>query len=355
MHNYLTRACVHCGGNVNLIAMKTIWVISEGSPGHICQSVGVADALSAVVDCRSVMVKGRENIRGWLRSSVKFTMTICGGALSDGFLRNVADIEIPDDAGKPDLLICSGGKSVFAAKALSVKHGAPLVFVGERKHFPAEWFHTVVSPVPAESADNVIDVELIPTGVTPPRIAEKGDPESGLWCMIIGGASRSHHFKEHDWRALAEGMNALSARENVRWLLTTSRRTGADAEAVMKDALDESILADAIWWSENPRRELYDFIARSELLCVTQDSVTMVTESVSSGRPVVSVYPDEVVFASDSFLPAYFDRLEYNQRMLRVSARELKDADISGFEFNQLSEEILPPVASELAQRLGWA
>ena len=335
--------------------MKTIWVISEGSPGHICQSQGLADALSAVVECSSVMVKGRENIRGWLRSSVKFTMKICGGALSDGFLRNVADIEIPEDAEEPDLLICSGGKSVFAAKALSVKHGAPLVFVGERKHFPADWFHTVVSPVPAESAENVIDVELIPTGVTPKMIAKRGMPENRLWCMIVGGASRSHHFKERDWRFLAEGMNALSAREGVRWLLTTSRRTGAEAEAVMKDALDSSILEDAIWWSEKPRRELYDFISRSELLCVTQDSVTMVTESVSSGRPVVSVYPDEVVFASDSFLPAYFDRLEYNRRMLRLSAEELKDADVSGSEFNQLEEEILPPVARELAKRLGWA
>ena len=334
--------------------MKTIWVISEGSPGHICQSIGLADALSCLTDCRTVKVDARENIRGWLRSSVKFTMKICGGAVSESFLRKIADIEIPEDAGDPDLLICSGGKSVFAAKALSVKHDAPLVFVGERKHFPSEWFHTIVSPVPAESADNVIDVEVIPTGVTPEMIAKRGLREKGLWCMIIGGASRSHHFKESDWRALAEGMNALAVRENVRWLLTTSRRTGAEAEAVMKDVLDDAFLEDAIWWSEKPRRELYDFMSRSECLCVTQDSVTMVTESVSSGRPVVSVYPDEVVFAADSFLPAYFDRLEKNRRMLRVSAEDLHNADVAGFDFNLLAEEVLSPVALKLAKRLEW-
>jgi len=334
--------------------MKTIWVISEGSPGHICQSVGLADALSCLTDCRTVTVDARENIRGWLRSSVKLIMKICGGAVSESFLRKIADIKISEDAGEPDLMICSGGKSVFPARALSVKHDVPLVFVGEHKHFPAEWFHTVVSPVSAESADNVINVELIPTGVTPEMIEERGMSENKLWCMIIGGASRSHHFKESDWHALAEGMNVIAARENVRWLLTTSRRTGAAAEAVMKDVLDESVLEDAIWWSEKPRRELYDFIARSELLCVTQDSVTMVTEAVSSGRPVVSVYPEEVVFASDSFLPAYFDRLEKNRRMIRMSVEALKNADTAGFDFNLLAEEILPPVARELIKRLEW-
>ena len=350
----VTHACVSKDTVVDYSLMKTIWVISEGSPGHICQSEGLANALSEQMECCSVTVKGRENIRGWLRSSVKFTMKIRGGAVSDSFLRKVADIEIPEGADNPDLLVCSGGKSVFAAKALSVKYDAPLVFIGERKRFPADWFHTVVSPVPAESAENVIDVELIPTGVTSTFIAKRGMPENGLWCMIIGGASRSHHFKKSDWQTLAQGMNALAEREKIHWLLTTSRRTGAEAEALIKEGLDESNLKDSIWWSEKPRRELYEFMARSELLCVTQDSVTMVTEAVSSGRPVVSVYPDEVVFPSDSFLPSYFDRLEYNRRMLRVSAAELQDADVSGFDFNLLQEEILAPVACELAKRLGW-
>ncbi|MFO7936468.1 MAG: ELM1/GtrOC1 family putative glycosyltransferase [Kiritimatiellia bacterium] len=334
--------------------MKTIWVISEGSPGHICQSEDLADALSDETECRVVIVRGRENIRGWLRSSVRFTMKICGGNVSDSFLSKVADIEIPEDAGDPDLLICSGGKSVFAAKALSVKHDTPLVFIGERKHFPAEWFHTVVSPVPEENAEKIIDVEMIPTAVSPALIAEHGMPEKGLWCMIVGGASRSHHFRKSDWKALARGMNVLAEREKIRWLLTTSRRTGTEAEMTLKETLNEEILEDAIWWSEKPRRELYDFMARSELLCVTQDSVTMVTEAVSSGRPVVSIYPDEVIFASDSFLPAYFDRLEKNRRMMRMSAAGLKDAEIDVLGFNLLAEEILHSVARELIKRLEW-
>jgi uncharacterized protein len=334
--------------------MKNIWIISEGSPGHICQSRGLADSLAALVAAEAVTVEGRENIRGWLRSSVKFTMKIRGGALSDQLLAKVADVTIPPDAGAPDLLICSGGKSVFAAKALSVKHGAPLVFIGERKHFPSEWFFACVSPVAGDAAEGVIGVELIPTGVSPGMIAGRAPVERGTWCMIIGGASRSHRYSDADWRALAEGMNAIAERRKIRWLLTTSRRTGAEAEGVIRGALDPAHVIDAIWWSERERRELYDFMARSEVLCVTRDSVTMVTEAVASGRPVVAVCPQEVRFSSDSFLPDYFERLETNRRMLCVAAAELKDADIDAFDFNPVSGDLLSPVARELVQRLGW-
>jgi uncharacterized protein len=335
--------------------MKNIWIVSEGSPGHICQSRGLADSLAALVEAEVVTVEGRENIRGWLRSSVKFTMKIRGGALSDQLLAKVADVTIPPDAGVPDLLICSGGKSVFAAKALSVKHGAPLVFIGERKHFPSEWFYACVSPVAGDAADNVIGVELIPTGVSPGMIAGRAPVEKGTWCMIIGGASRSHRYSDADWRALAEGMNAIAERRKIRWLLTTSRRTGAEAEGVIREALDAAHVIDAIWWSERERRELYDFMARSEVLCVTRDSVTMVTEAVASGRPVVAVCPQEVRFSTDSFLPDYFERLETNRRMLCVAAAELKDAAIDAFDFNPVSGDLLAPVARELVQRLGWA
>jgi uncharacterized protein len=334
--------------------MKTIWIISEGSPGHTCQSRGVAEALGKLTEVSIVTVEGRENIRGWLRSSVKFTMKIRDGALSDHLLSKITRIRIPGNAGNPDLLICSGGKSVFAAKALAVKHAAPLVLVGERKHFPPEWFHTVISPAVSESAGNVIGVELIPTSVNPQMINARGTAEKGFWCMIIGGASRSHRFQKKDWHDLAEGMNMLSREAGIRWLLTTSRRTGAEAEAVLKENLDETIVADTIWWSEKPRRELYDFMAHSELLCVTQDSVTMVTEAVSTGRPVVAVYPDDLRFPSDSFLPPYFERLEKNRRILRVPAAEFKTTDVANFDFNLLQEELLPPVARELGKRLQW-
>lgn len=332
--------------------MKTLWIVSEGSPGHISQSVGLADALSAVVPVQVVTVKGRAKIRGWLRPLVRRIMGPTGRPLPDRLLRWVAEIEIPPDSPKPDMIISSGGKSVFAARTLAGKYNAPYVYIGERKPFPAAWFHTVISPVPGESSSNSIDVELIPTPVTPELIARKGEVEPGVWCMIIGGASRSHCFEEKDWVGLAEGMNALAEREKIKWLLTTSRRTGAVAEAILKKHLNPDILEDAIWWAEQPRKELHAFMARSEVLFVTQDSVTMVTEAVSAGKPVVVIAPEKVVFPTESFMTNYLNRLEENGRIVRCITLQVKSVSPLNTGFQLLNGTVDNSIVSGLLKRL---
>ncbi len=334
--------------------MKTIWIVSEGSPGHVSQSLGLAEGLSELEPIQTVTVNGRVRIRGWLRPLVRRLMGPTGRPLSDTLLRWVAKVEIPENSPAPDLIISSGGKSVFAARTLASRYDVPYVYIGERKPFPAEWFHTVISPVQRESCANSIDVELIPTPVTPEMIKQKGEVEPGIWCMVIGGASRSHRFAESDWVELAEGMNALAARENIRWLMTTSRRTGDAAESVLKKHLDPDILKDAIWWAEQPRKELYTFMARSEVLFVTQDSVTMVTETVSVGKPVITVFPSNVAFPTDSFMQAYLNRLEANGRIVRVEAGTLEDADIGAMEFKCMQGDLLSSISKELCQRIGW-
>jgi mitochondrial fission protein ELM1 len=295
------------------------------------------------------------SLRGWQRPVVRALMGKKGRALPDWLLRRVARIEIPRNAPRPDLIVSSGGKSVVAARTWAMKFGAPYLFIGERKPYPADWFHTVISHVKKESSPNSIDVELIPTPVTPALIAQLGSVERGTWCMVVGGSSRSHRFCDQDWLALAHGMNALARRENIRWLLTTSRRTGTAVEGILKKHLDPLVLQDAIWWSENPRRELYKFMARSELLFVTQDSVTMVTEGVSSGRPVVAVRPQGLRLSEDSFLPVYFDLLERNGRITRLETGALSSFSPKCVEFNLLARNALDGAVNEVIRRLSWA
>ena len=335
--------------------MKTLWIVSEGSPGHISQSVGLAEGIAALEPVQTVIINGRAKIRGWLRPLVRHSMGKTGNPLSDHMLQWVAEVEIPENCPAPDLVISSGGKSVYAATTLARRNGVPYIYIGERKPYPAEWFHTVVSPVLRESSTNSIDVELIPTSVPPELIAQKGKVAPGLWCMIIGGASRSHRFEELDWINLAKGMNAQSERKNIRWLLTTSRRTGTAAEAALKKYLNPDILEDAIWWAEKPRKELYEFMVLSEVLFVTQDSVTMVTEAVSVGKPVVAIYPSRVDFPDDSFMRAYLDRLETNGRIARLETRILSDFNFGKMEFSPLKENMLASASKELCRRLGWS
>lgn len=335
--------------------MKTVWIIDEGSPGHLSQSVGLVEAMSAINPLDCVTVSGRSKVRGWLRPLIRQYMGHSGRPLPGFLLPFIANLKIPDNCNTPDLIVSSGGKSVFAARSLACKYKAPYVFIGERKPYPAEWFHTIISPVAQESSENSIDVELIPTPVSPEIIAHKGQAQKNLWCMVIGGASRSHHFQEKDWIQLAEGMNTVAERENIRWLLTTSRRTGSESEKTLQKHLNLDFLVDAIWWSEQPRKEFYSFMARAGILFVTQDSVTMVTEAVSSGKPVVVISPEKTFFSENNFLPDYYQRLEDNNRIMRTNTASLNEMisdQCNGM--NVFKESILPTMAKQVWERLGF-
>ncbi len=319
------------------------------------QSVGLVKAMEPHVALRSVQVFGRITARGWLHPIIRLIMWPDGRPLPQWLLRKVAKVEIPSDASAPDLIISSGGKSIVPARTLARRFDVPYVFVGLGNRYPSNWFHTMITHVPTGARKkNAIEVELIPTPVTPALIAAQGDVENGTWGMMIGGASQSHRFDDQDWSALAESMNHLAERENIRWLLTTSRRTGIAAERILRRTLHPSSVRDAIWWSEQPRRELYQFMARSELLFVTQDSVTMLTEAVSSGKPVVAVRPNGRNTKYSKFNEAYFERLEKRGRMARVALEQLSLFSPRDVTYDLLDHAPLHGPIDELLRRLQW-
>jgi len=333
---------------------KIVWIISEGSPGHISQSKGLVNSLAAIVPLQMITIEGRATVRGWIRPLIRFFMGKKGRPLPSILLKHISNMNIPKKVPAPDLIVSSGGKSVFVAKTVSQQYQVPYVFIGERKPYPAEWFHTIISPVPGESCQNSIDVELIPTPVTPDFIAQKGVQEKDLWCMIIGGTSRSRRFSQTDWIDLARGMNTLAQKHSVRWLITTSRRTGSSTEKLLKQNLRPEILADAIWWADKPRRELYNFMARAEVLFVTQDSITMITEAVASGKPVIAIQPLKIISHPENFSVSYFDRLEKNQRIVQLKCNELNNLDLSINKFSFFKDLDQIKTREKLLKKLSW-
>jgi uncharacterized protein len=341
--------------------MKRIWIISEGSPGHISQSVGLAEALAAQVPATIRQFECRPRSGGIMRGFIRrFWMGKRARPLPDLMLRHWLRLERPakNEPG-PDLIIASGGKSVFAARTLATKHGVPLIFLGERKPYLATWFHTTFSPSSFDTEANDIRMDVIPTKITPQLIQQAaagwGDRPAGrLWTMMIGGSSRSHHYQAGDWERLAEGMTELARREGIRWLVTTSRRSGLELEAQLRDLLPPYILADAVWWCRQPDKKLTAFLGASEKLWVTQDSVSMVTEAVATGKPAIVIYPAIVEFPLTSFMPSYLDNLEKLGLILRLPMNALPE-----FELQPVAEPDRPVLTTDVLagiarERLGW-
>ena len=337
---------------------RQIWIVSEGSPGHVSQSVGLAEALGATEPVHLERLECRPRLGGFARRLVQRWMGNKGKPLP-GWLLSRAGLDAATlPPGKPDLIVSSGGKSVFVARTLAVRYGAPYVFLGERKPYPSAWFHTAFTPSAFETGENDVAIDMIPTQVTRAKVEQAAAewperPPGKLWAALIGGASVSHRYTPDDWRAMALAMNAIAHREGIRWLVTTSRRTGAEVETWLRETLDPSVVAEAVWWSERPEKKMSRYLGAAERLLVTQDSVTMVSEAIDSGRPTIGVRPGETRFSPQSFLPAYFDRLERTGRMQRALMTGLSDwPDMPALPEN--APTAADEIATALKSRLGW-
>ena len=337
--------------------MKRIWIVSEGSPGHVSQSVGLAEALAATEPAGIERLECRPRLNGFARQLVQRWMGGKGRPLPGWLLRRAGlDSALPQ--GKPDLILSSGGKSVFAARTLALRYGAPYVFLGERKPYPSEWFHTAFTPSKFETGANDVSIDMIPTQVTSAKVEQAASdwserPAGKLWAALIGGSSASHRYTLEDWRALALAMNDVAHREGIRWLVTTSRRTGPEVETYLRQTLDPSVVAEAVWWSDRPEKKMSRYLGAAERLLVTQDSVTMVSEAIDSGRPVIVVRPRDTRFSPESFLPDYFDRLEQAGRMRRAFMTDLSDWPSMPASTENASTAA-DRIAIALRERLGW-
>ncbi|MEO5917662.1 MAG: ELM1/GtrOC1 family putative glycosyltransferase [Luteolibacter sp.] len=337
---------------------RVVWIISEGSPGHVSQSEGLVAALAQQVKLEPHIIQTSPRFGGIIRSIVRLWMGRAGQPLSDGFLKSCLGCRPPTGV-MPNLIVTSGGKAVFTARSLAVKHGAPLVFLGERKPYPARWFHTVFTPSPFETDVTDVPLEMIPTGITPAKAnaaasAWRERPNGCLWAMIIGGASASHEYTDADWKLLALKMNTLAEAQDIRWLVSTSRRTGARAETILREHLVPKTIARAVWWAEKPEKLMAEFLGSATWVCVTQDSVTMVTEAVASGRPVLVTMPAKTEIKPTSFLHGYYNRLEKASRIVRVPIAVLGSFHPGDTRLLPRSRPINCELAATLLSRLHW-
>ena len=101
--------------------------------------------------------------------------------------------------------------------------------------------------------------------------------------VLIGGANRVYRFDRVTAERLADGLGQVCEASGCGLLITASRRTGADNEALLRQRL--AGLPAEIWdgQGENP---YFAFLGLADAVVVTSDSVNMVSEACYTGKPV---------------------------------------------------------------------
>lgn len=106
-----------------------------------------------------------------------------------------------------------------------------------------------------------------------------------LTALIIGGAIKGKPFSNENALALGKAVRSLKKKIGGSLLITTSRRTGKDAEHLILEQLKDIPQFSYLWGdtSENPYS---GFLACADNLIVTGDSVSMCCEATGTGKPI---------------------------------------------------------------------
>ena len=94
-------------------------------------------------------------------------------------------------------------------------------------------------------------------------------------------------FARREMKVLAEQLAEIASKEGSL-MITPSRRTGAENLAILQEALRDT--NSYIWeWNGPVPNPYYGMLGLADAIIVTCDSVGMVTEACSTGKPVMVI------------------------------------------------------------------
>jgi len=299
-----------------------VWVLSDGTPGHMTASRAIVKALA----------RRREVAVGWIDTDLRWggSRRLLRYALNRGwrlapaalrmFYRNLV---LPSGDG-PDVVVASGGKTSFLAAALGLATGAEVFYAGTLRGLSGDLFTATVAPVESGTRGDHIQLRLPAVDMDWPAEAQvaRGDGEAPRIAVLLGGRTRDHRWDSR-WKVLGRALETLAGQTGAKLLLTTSRRTGARGEGELAGAIAAEHLEEAVWYGKDERNVVGDFLGRSDLAIVTEDSMAMTAEAVTSRRPVIVLRPDAIIRSYDWRNTAILDQMTEDRRILRMSMDEL--------------------------------
>ncbi len=263
------------------------------------QCVALAEAVGVTPEIKTVALKQPwKFFTPWIRHFSPAALTLDSSPLQ---------------APWPDLVIASGRKAI--APALWIKkqnHGHTKIVIVQSPIIKDRNFDLVIAPFHDRyDAPNALQITGALSLITPDVLAqariEWADRlqhlSSPRLAVLIGGNSRKHRMTFAIAQNLVEQLRLLN--KDYSLMITASRRTPPD----IQDYLRRNLYGpNCFFWDgtgDNPYR---GFLAWADALLVTEDSVSMVSEAISTGKPTHILKMDSTSDRFDRFYQYVLER-----------------------------------------------
>lgn len=264
-----------------------VWVLADDRAGNVGQCLGVAEALGlpfAVKDIRYDRLGALPNL-------------VRGASLVGVDLKTRLGLVAP----WPKVVIAAGRRTAPVARWIKKVSGALLVQIMDPGPGGRGDFDLIAVPHhdgTALSGANVMRVTGAPHRVTPARLAAEADKWRDRFAhlprpwigLIVGGATRQRPFPPEMAADLGRRAAALAASKGGSVLVTTSRRTSAESERALLEAIPEPRFVHR--WGAEGENPYFGFLSLADSLVVTGESMSMCCEACAAPAPVFIYAPD---------------------------------------------------------------
>jgi hypothetical protein len=254
------------------------WIVTDGVIGLENQALGLAERLPLTA----------QKFRVSFRPPWQF---LAPHSLGDAFahLSDKSDRFAPP---WPRLLIGCGRHSIPVSRAVKRASGGRTFTVHcEHPHAPTRWFDAVIAPTHDQLAGpNVLSILGSPNRITPERLAQARTEFAPLFsslraprvAVLIGGDSKTHgKLTALGSEEVVSAIESLAREHGL--MVSTSRRTPAGLAKALRQALAGT---GAYVWGGNGANPYFGMLAWADAFLVTGDSVNMICEAASTGKPV---------------------------------------------------------------------
>ena len=238
-----------------LMEKLQLLILSDGKPGHENQSVGLAEAMARRVPAEICMIR-----------------------LTEGkgiFPKTIQALSSPPVSRKPDFIIAAGHSTHLPLLLTARKYGACSILL-MKPSLPLSWFDWCIAPE-HDFRKSPFPKNVITSKGALNRVLPAASERKGKLCLI-GGPSKTHGYEES---GLIAQIKSISA--GAPWEIADSRRT----PATLLPALAAQIPGLTFFpHQETQPGWLASKLANAEEVHVTEDSVSMIYEALSSGAKV---------------------------------------------------------------------
>lgn len=248
------------------------WILTNGMAGFEAQALGVCEALGVTPAIKRVAPGAPHRwIAPW------------------GPAAPAEGIAPP----WPDLLIASGRQSIPYARMIRRRSGGKtfVVVLQDPRVRPTQ-FDLVWAPAHDRLAGaNVLTTLTSPHRLTRERLAAEAariEPQVAHLphprvAVLLGGTNAVYTLSEAAAARIGAQLAGLADHFHAGLMVTPSRRTGAQQARIIREQLEGKPF---LMWDGAGENPYFGFLGQADAIVVTCDSVNMVGEAASTGKPV---------------------------------------------------------------------